>query len=65
MSDLHRSQESSIPFYPEGIEFEAASLDGAVWVPILLELRTTGVELEMDEVGAMVTSLHVRPTLLE
>ena len=64
VSDLHRSQESSIPFYPEGIEFEAVSLDGADWVPILLELRTTGVELEMDEVGALVASLSCETYLI-
>ena len=26
---FHRSQKSSVPTYSEGIEFEAASLDGA------------------------------------
>ena len=37
----------------------------AVRAPLLIELRTTGVELGWDEVGALIASFHVRPTLLD
>ena len=36
-----------------------------VRAPLLIELRTTGVELEIDEIGALLASFHVRPTLLD
>ena len=36
-----------------------------VRAPLLIELRTTGVELEVDEVGALLANFHVRPTLLD
>ena len=36
-----------------------------VRVPLLIELRATGVQLGWDEVGALLASFHVRPTLLD
>ena len=35
------------------------------WVPLLIELRTIRVEHDIDEVGALVASIHVRPTSLD
>ena len=37
----------------------------AVRAPLLIELRTTGVELGWDEVGALIASFHVRPTWID
>ena len=34
-------------------------------VPLLCELRATGVDLAVDEVGALVASFHVRPVLVD
>lgn len=36
-----------------------------VRVPLLCELRATGVDLVVDEVGALVASFHVRPILVD
>jgi hypothetical protein len=36
-----------------------------VRVPLLFELRATGVGLSVDEIGALVASFHVRPVLID
>ena len=36
-----------------------------VRVPLLCELRATGVDLSVEEVGALVASFHVRPVLVD
>ncbi|PRQ42385.1 putative nucleotidyltransferase, Ribonuclease H [Rosa chinensis] len=37
----------------------------ATRVPLLSELRSTGVELSVDEVGTLVASFHVRPAFID
>ena len=36
-----------------------------VRVPLLYELRASGVELSVDEIGALVASFHVQPVLMD
>ena len=36
-----------------------------VRVPLLYELRASGVELSVDEIGALVASFNVRPVLMD
>ena len=36
-----------------------------VRVPLLYELRASGVELSVDEIGSLVASFHVRPVLMD
>ena len=36
-----------------------------VRVPLLYEFRASGVELSVDEIGALVASFHVRPVLMD
>ncbi|KAL6223443.1 hypothetical protein ACLB2K_006830 [Fragaria x ananassa] len=60
--------DASVCVHTKGVKYEAKKVDGVdkmVRVQLLCELQAIGVDLAVDEVGALVANFHVRPVLVD